>query len=198
MKKENDEFLVKKFPEIFADRYKDMRVTAMCWGFDCGDGWFDLIYNLCKSIQSHINFNSKRTRIKNKHLRWLYKIIFNLSNKVLKNKRRYKFNEWIGKMFDKLEKEEYEKFTQVVASQVKEKYGGLCFYYYGGDDYIDGMVSFAEQMSYKICEICGTNQNVGKTKGWVVTICKKCYKKKYSKESIMPVWEENDSPVKNE
>lgn len=59
------------------------------------------------------------------------------------------------------------------ATQVKEKYGTLCFYYYGGDDYIQGLVSMAETMSGHICEICG---NTGKTqgKGWIQTRCDSC------------------------
>ena len=24
----------------------------MCWGFDCGDGWFDLIWNLSQAIEN--------------------------------------------------------------------------------------------------------------------------------------------------
>ena len=60
-------------------------------------------------------------------------------------------------------------------TQVKEKFGGLRFYYDGGNNYIDGMVSFAEAMSYKTCEFCGTTHNVGQTnKGWIFTICKEC------------------------
>lgn len=65
---------------------------------------------------------------------------------------------------------------QVIASQVKEKFGVLNFYYSGGDDIIDGMVFLAENLSSKTCEICGTMKNVGKTSGWVVTCCEDCYK----------------------
>jgi hypothetical protein len=36
---------------------------------------------------------------------------------------------------------------QVVAEQVKEKFGTLRFYYRGGDDFIDGLVSMAEGIS---------------------------------------------------
>lgn len=45
-----DKRLVKKYPEIFKDRYADMRQTAMCWGFECGDGWYKVIDGLCKRI----------------------------------------------------------------------------------------------------------------------------------------------------
>lgn len=45
---------------------------------------------------------------------------------------------------------------QVVASQVKEKYGELCFYTSGAtSEKQDGMILMAEAMSERICEQCG-------------------------------------------
>lgn len=62
-------------------------------------------------------------------------------------------------------------------TQIKEKYGALCFYYNGGNDLIHGMVMFAETLSYTTCETCGTNKKVGHTEGWIYTQCKPCYNK---------------------
>ena len=61
----------------------------------------------------------------------------------------------------------------MVAVQVKEKFGGLRFYYSGGDEYIDGLVAMAEAMSCVTCERCG---EVGKQnqKGWIETLCYDC------------------------
>lgn len=63
-----------------------------------------------------------------------------------------------------------KQFAPVVATQVKEKYGGLRFYYSGGDDYIDGAVVLAEYLSEMTCEKCGAP---GKMRGrsWVYTAC---------------------------
>jgi hypothetical protein len=44
---------------------------------------------------------------------------------------------------------------QVIATQVKEKFGGLRFYVNHSDKYITGVINFAESMSYNICEVCG-------------------------------------------
>ncbi|MGI9358823.1 MAG: hypothetical protein ACR2ON_05425 [Paracoccaceae bacterium] len=61
------------------------------------------------------------------------------------------------------------------AVQVKEKFGGLCFYIYGGDDYIDGLVSLAESMSYRTCSECGDPSEENKTnRGWIYTMCANC------------------------
>jgi hypothetical protein len=58
----------------------------------------------------------------------------------------------------------------VVATQVKEKFGGLRFYYTGGDDKIRGMVFMAESMSYKICEVTGNRGFLHQKMGWFKTL----------------------------
>lgn len=91
---------------------------------------------------------------------------------------------------------EDKQISQVVADQIKEKFGGLRFYYSGGDNHIDGMVSFAENMSYNICESCGSIENVGSTSGWVYTICKECYDTSDQRVSSLK-WKEHEDK-KNE
>ncbi len=59
---------------------------------------------------------------------------------------------------------------QVVAEQVKEKFGTLRFYYRGGDEAIDGMVRMAESMSGVTCEDCGAPGTTG-GQGWIKTLC---------------------------
>lgn len=44
---------------------------------------------------------------------------------------------------------------QVVAKQVKEKFGNLCFLYSGGNEVTFGMVMLAQSMSVRVCEMCG-------------------------------------------
>ena len=59
--------------------------------------------------------------------------------------------------------------------QIKEKFGGLRIYYSGGDDYIRGAISLAEEMSYKLCEVCG-NKGKPNNNGWIMTLCDGCRK----------------------
>lgn len=138
MREDLDKLLCEKYPKIFANRYGDMKTTAMCWGFDCGDGWFDIINALCRNIQGYIDWqNSSRERL--------------LENNPHNMKIR-------------------DEVPQVIAAQVKEKFGTLRFYYDGGDDMIRGMVYMAESMSAVTCEKCG---NKGKIRegGWIRTLC---------------------------
>ncbi|MGF0337944.1 antitoxin Xre/MbcA/ParS toxin-binding domain-containing protein [Ectopseudomonas toyotomiensis] len=60
---------------------------------------------------------------------------------------------------------------QVVASQVKEKFGGLRFYYYGGDDYIEAVVDLVERLSESICELCGAPGLIRESNGWLNARC---------------------------
>jgi len=82
--------------------------------------------------------------------------------------------------------DEKEPIPQVVASQIKEKFGGLRFYFEGGDKTISNWVDFAESLSYDICENCGKhNEQVGcNEKGWIQTLCCDCGVK--NKKNIVP------------
>lgn len=69
--------------------------------------------------------------------------------------------------------EDKKEEFQVVATQIKQKYSTLRFYYNGGDDYISGLVQMAEAMSGTICEICGEKAII-RTKGWMTNMCNSC------------------------
>ena len=57
-KLQND--LVKAYPNIFKNIGGDKTVTCMHWGIECNDGWYDLIYCLCHSIQRHCQIQNTR------------------------------------------------------------------------------------------------------------------------------------------
>lgn len=63
--------------------------------------------------------------------------------------------------------------TQVVAEQVKEKFGSLRFYYNGGDEYVAGIVSLLESISGITCEDCG-NPGITRQGGWIHVSCNAC------------------------
>ncbi len=129
MNQELDEKLCAKYPKIFVNRHGDMKETLMCWGFECGDGWYNIINQLCSNIQHYTDWQNKNH-------------------------------------------EKHPVVEQVVAVQIKEKFGTLRFYYDGGDDTIGGMVRMAESMSSVTCEECGSpgHQRNG---GWIRTLCDK-------------------------
>jgi hypothetical protein len=178
------ESLVSEYPKIFADRYKPMTETAMCWGFDCGEGWYNILNQLCCNIQNHID-NTRRDRLNTLLFnRGLHKAINGDTKSLFNYFYQYSKNtEYALKQVNLA----LENFTnngetafrtvrqvcpQVVATQVKEKFGTLRFYYNGGDDMVDGMVRMAESMSGVTCEKCG---DVAKLRGngWLYVACDK-------------------------
>lgn len=54
MKPENDKALCEAFPLLYADRHGDPHHTLMCWGFCCGDGWFQLLWGLSEELEALI------------------------------------------------------------------------------------------------------------------------------------------------
>jgi hypothetical protein len=59
---------------------------------------------------------------------------------------------------------------QVTVQQIKEKFGGLRFYYSGGDDVVDGMIRMAESWASHSCEVCG-KPGESRSGGWIRTLC---------------------------
>ncbi len=181
MRQELDAALCAKYPKMMAQRNLHMTETCMCWGFECGDGWYNIIDSLMGSIQHHIDWKMSQHERAVEH---------NTIQKAVARQDFALFNEKYGRttqayqdaMLDEfLEDELLGKIrevppmpTQVVLTQVKEKLGSLRFYYDGGheSEYIRGLVSMAEQMSTVICETCGSP---GKHRGggWVRTLCDK-------------------------
>ena len=191
MKAELQKKLLVKYPEFFAHTKKKIYVgeksmkeevrellkqkeiiEPIQFGFECGDGWYMLLDELMGNIQWHLKNENRNLDNKFKY-QWMWTLQAYLRRKHYKIKNLKDLSEWI---YDKSPRKKHDPII-INVTQIKEKFGGLCFYYNGGDDSIDGMVYLAQSMSYKICEHCGTTINVGKTKGWVYTCCKSCYDK---------------------
>lgn len=112
-----------EFPDMFVHPYGGVAV---------GEGWWPIIYSLCKNIQVHVD--------------WM-------------NRQKSEYNRGGG-------------CAQVTIDQIKEKFGGLRFYYSGGDAMVDGMVTMAEAWAAHTCEECGDKGQV-RSGGWIRTLCDK-------------------------
>lgn len=193
MREELDKALCEKYPDIFKNRYASPQESCMAWGFDCGDGWYTLIDNLCAVIRNHEeniernrDFNLRYAKMREAALEGDWSL-FNQHYLVFsKNIESNKYAEWIQNQKEQLLGEipvwlrNDEPVEHVVALQVKEKFGGLSFYYYGGDEFVTGAVTLAGKMSYTICEECGSPGRV-RSGGWIRTLCEE-HAKEYYKE----------------
>ena len=74
--------LVKRFPVLYQDFYSPMSQTCMCWGFDHGDGWFDIIWQLSLAIEEELGYTWYQKKIflfKKEFVRRWNKLIYTLS-----------------------------------------------------------------------------------------------------------------------
>jgi len=62
MSPELDAKLCENYPKMMVNRNKPMTETCMCWGFECGDGWFNILNQLMGNIQHHIDWKAKQGR----------------------------------------------------------------------------------------------------------------------------------------
>jgi hypothetical protein len=173
MSPELDAKLCEKYPELMANRNKPMTETAMCWGFDCGDGWYNILNQLMSNIQHHIDWKEKQR---------LWAIEHNTMVEKMKAGDYTDFDEMSKTYTPEYKEMQRERFLadnpktvpdsvrQVTLDQVKEKFGTLRFYYTGGDDYIRGLVSMAEAMSGVTCEQCGSPGH-RRGQSWIYTAC---------------------------
>jgi hypothetical protein len=158
-----------------------MRDTAMCWGFECRDGWYNILDKACSLIQGHIDYTrAQRARA----LRYNRALRRAVRGDVRPLQMHFTFDKYatepsdygIKKAAEALEdiepqcKRVPEACDQVVATQIKEKFGTLRFYYCGGDDYCHGVESMAESMSAVTCEVCGSPGKL-RNGGWIQTLC---------------------------
>ena len=177
MKQELDALLCERYPKMMVNRNKDMKETCMCWGFECGDGWFNILNQLMSQIQHHIDWKEKQRAWATKYNEMATQAkagnfdLFEETMKALPN------DEYKEKRLAEIVAGDFrpvpESIPQVTLDQVKEKFGTLRFYYSGGDDYISGMVSLAESMTAVTCENCG-NPGSCRGGGWVHTYCTPC------------------------
>jgi len=181
MRQELDSLLCEKYPKMMVNRNLPMTETCMCWGFDCGDGWYNILNQLMGNIQHHIDWKEKQRvgAIKYNEMAAQAKAgnfeLFEEDMKALPN------DEYKEKRLAEIVAGDFrtvpESIPQVTLDQVKEKFGTLRFYYSGGDDYISGMVTLAEAMSGTTCEGCG-NPGERRGGGWVHTYCEPCETKR--------------------
>ncbi len=161
MNKENTEKIFNDFPEFFDNRKKGLMLSLMGFGFGCSDGWYDLIYNLCKDIKTWF-INNESNHLTGEDDEGKY---------ILERKKGIQ--------------------PQFQVQQVKEKFGGLRFYIGSAPQAVHDMIHKAEAESYYICERCGLDVRDYDDKeyhsyyrdklGWVRTLCDDCLKKEIAR-----------------
>jgi len=159
--------------DVFAKRMEDKfpkMLGAGYGGFAVGEGWWVILERLMDNIQSHTDWkNKQRQREVDK---------FNAREEGYDALLKFYSGERDASDWEIEQADETmttgvtipPEVAQVTVNQIKEKFGGLRFYYSGGDDEISGMVRMAESWADIACEQCG---GIGKRRsgGWIRTLC---------------------------
>lgn len=194
MKPELQQKLFDKYPKIFGDRTKPMTETCMCWGLDVGDGWYDIIDTLCEALTYTYSTSVEIDEEDGKRL--------GIEPYKMGGEDNYFFQ---------------VEPPQVIATQVKEKYARLRFYYREEydekfmslyqtgkypdlqriinrySDYLNGIVHFAETASGRTCEMTGQPGEIhasgGSRNGWLKVLNKEYAKTALADRNYVP-WSE--------
>jgi hypothetical protein len=134
--------------ERLAKRWPDLMEKADQQYFGVGAGWFNIVDTLCGVMSRRV----AEAR---------YELKYALENEG--NKYAMTIPAAEAALATAIE-------DLPVIQQIKEKFGGLRFYVNRGGDDVSNYISFAEQMSYKTCEICG-HPGERRNTGWVKTLC---------------------------
>ncbi len=65
MNKENEQKLFERF--TFFNPQGDIRNTLMPFGFECGDGWFEIIWDLCIALEAKVKEPFEVLQVKEKY-----------------------------------------------------------------------------------------------------------------------------------
>lgn len=171
MKPELEEQLAKKYQKLFVNKNKSPLETLICFGCECGDGWYKILDDL-----------------------------FAYLTELSERKFSLRYSDEYREKY-KNEKDYYEKYysykhlpPQIILDQVKEKYATLRVYYH--EEYndvpedikpfvdlneldkslkdffvrVDNAIDYAEFLSAKTCEVTGKDGKLY-TKGWHRVLC---------------------------
>jgi hypothetical protein len=173
--------ILEKYPKIFRQKDLSMQQTCMCWGLECNSGWYPLIDKLCEMLQWDIDNNEypqiEATQVKEKFgtLRFYYS--------TLESKEKHKVFVWKGWSY-LFKKYSYSFRNLSWTGRISLGCFDLQLIDVNSIRHWEAqqtMISVAEQLSAEVCEQCGSIEEVSQTKGWIVTLCKKC-KTKYNKK----------------
>lgn len=177
-----EKYLINKYPDLF---YENAAGELEC---PCGawvpSGWEKIIDELCGSINHYIENTFRWDHDVISKMYYFWKGISETLDwghkKVLKFFPRYNKHEYNKPFYSFVEKFRQRSYKcvknknvyppSVKIEQIKEKFGGLRFYYSGGDQQIAGMVHFAEYLCNKTCEVTGNPGVLCVRGGWYKTL----------------------------
>lgn len=152
MKPELQNKLFEKYPTIFKEKDLPMNETCMCWGCECGDGWYPLIDELCRKLK--IFYDDHQIEVKFVQVKEKYgtlRIYYNTHSETLSETKLTKYFNGHGVCYG----------TEIEFDKLFE--------------FIDNLIVTYCDLSSIICERCGmTGAETVWVRGWMTTLCERC------------------------
>ena len=157
--------MAEKYPRYFGEGKK-------YGGFAIGPGWFHIVESLVSQIDHYTKWRRNMRSYDLRLARAKAKGRDALLKHITKGKLTPSFydEDRADEIMENDQRPITEKVNWIRVEQIKEKFGGLRFYYQGGDDRIEGMVNMAEIWANHTCETCG-NKGKRRDGGWIRTLC---------------------------
>lgn len=155
--------MTEKYPRYFGEgkRYG---------GFAIGEGWYPIIEALVGQIDHYTKWKRSTRAYQLRLDRARDKGRDAVLKFICKGREPKSFDEDRADDIMATPHEIIPRVDWIRVAQIKEKFGGLRFYYDGGDDHISGMVTMAESWAHRTCEVCG-NKGWQREGGWIRTLC---------------------------
>jgi len=145
--------LVSIAPEWFEN---DPRTPISLFSIECDRGWAHLIRAILETGKW------RKRQWDDSYKYW--------SEQSEEDKRKYPTSyERRKQEFDKTQHQ--NPFNNIHIVQVKEKFGGLRFYFSGGDESFHDFVHAVEHISHYVCEQCGAPGRCRESLPWVLSLC---------------------------
>lgn len=157
--------ITEEYPLLFNQNENSQEPLAL-FGFECGEGWYDIINNMCATMYSEYKgaaFMLKET-----------------VSRIEKLGEREDLIE-LKLKYEAAQNKAIKRLPLIV--QVKEKFGALRVYLEGGTNTPRGIAEMAEKMSETTCEVCG-NKGELYTIGWYKTLCYEHAIEMYTKTAV--------------
>lgn len=199
--------MMKEFPLLYCRRKLPMTQTCMCWGIECGDGWYEPLRNLSfrleclnYAIGRKWGFRIEAEQVKEKYgtlrfyynvrkvsgwfrdmlsfpFRWLAGTGYNLDS----NGAEYKVSRFLFSIFYKIG--EFIRWKGVYGRKEEVVRTAI-------DRYVEKLVAECDEECFHTCEDCGAQIGHSwsprcETLGWVSFICENCAKKHGSDYTIV-------------
>ena len=150
MRNELQRQLVEQYPDIFEMVGSDPRDSAMAWGIECGDGWFDILDHLCRELTRTVE------TIDRLHPEYKFRV------KAVQVKEKYgTLRFYVDFHYDEnINDEQMKRLTSYM-------------------DRISGAISFAESMTARTCEDCGARATMNPDEPFPIVLCRACETTRY-------------------